>query len=482
MRPDELDPLASAAAPITPDPVLTPTDARHMSLVRRLVAQGMDRQEAIVVAARQMAGEALEPAPAPAPVMQPPQETTVSPDQIRAQGYMPQAEPGPRSVRGGGKVTPGQHFDKMSAAVDYMTRPRVLDEDVAYRSAHPDAAYQPSQRDRDMAARGFFPVDTPDGGVAYMLGTGQEPLTMQGLGRRDVPGGLGRLGPRADLEAQDQSLPGFNLGLRRGPTGSNYVYEQNEAAQQQQQAYMDERQIARFADRSGVSEAELQAMTPEERRQAVRAGQRSDSNARTDRWRAQMMLAGQNRAKNQVNAFSMMDEPGVSEDQRQSLQYMLPGGALVAQVDAAAAGQKADRNTPDGRLVDAKLAQLDREAREADPAAAGRQDLTAGNVTSPMAQKEADRLALQYDSGDEGFPMMGGYGGMSDTDEANLAAAFVRDYGMDETLARETARQAADRRRYDRAGTRNGPRGPLPVAPRDPRGGPRPAAPPPVGR
>ena len=496
MRTDELDHLASAAAPITPDPVIFTDNnsqrdegAAHAELVRRLMAGGMSRKEAIVVAARQMAQAPDEPVAAPAPVMQPPAEETVTPDQIRAQGLMSQAEPGPQ-VWGGGKVTPGQSFDKMSAASDYMTRPPVLDEDVAYRTAHFGAVSQPSPRDLDMAERGLFPVSAPDGSVAYMVGTGEHPVYTRELGPRDVPGGFGRLGPREDLEEQDPSQAGFTLVKRRGPTGWNYVYEPNDAARAKQDAYRRERQLYRDARVQGVSPAQILENSPGEYGDLTAGGQRDrvgaraanegarldDERLRTDRWRAQMMLAGQNRAKNQVNAFSMMDEPGVSEDQRQSLQYMLPGGVLAAQVDAAAAGQKADRNTPDGRLVDAQIADLDRKRRDADPVAAGRQDLAAGNSTSPMAQKEADRLADQYDSGDEGAWWLGGADAMSDKDEANLAAALVRDYRMDETLARETARAAADRRRL------YGKRGPLPVAPPAPRGAPRPAAPPRTGR
>jgi hypothetical protein len=57
----------------------------------------------------------------------------------------------------------------------------------------------------------------------------------------------------------------------------------------------------------------------------------------SERWnnyRAQMMLAGSNPRKNQVNAWSMMNDPNVSEEQRRALQYMLPGGQLAAGVDA----------------------------------------------------------------------------------------------------------------------------------------------------
>jgi hypothetical protein len=47
-----------------------------------------------------------------------------------------------------------------------------------------------------------------------------------------------------------------------------------------------------------------------------------------------MMLAGNNPRKNMVNAWSMMNDPGVSDEQRRALQYMLPSGQLAAGVDA----------------------------------------------------------------------------------------------------------------------------------------------------
>jgi hypothetical protein len=120
------------------------------------------------------------------------------------------------------------------------------------------------------------------------------------------------------------------------------------------------------------------------------------------------------------------------------------------------------------RMADAQISEAERQRLAGDPAAAGRSELAAGNPTAPMAMKEASRLAAQYDSGDEGIWWLGGLDGMSDDDEANLAAAFVRDYRMPDALAREAARRAADGRRWFRK------RGTLPVAP--------PTAPPPAGR
>lgn len=486
MTPDQLDPLASSSSPISVEPSAGGADQEAIEM---LVANGMPYSKAVAVVraekakasagmqARLDAASAARATPSAPPA---PEEEEVSAETIRQYGYMPQAEPGPTSVRGGGKVAQGRQFNRMSEAVDYMTRTPVTDANRA--EAMPDAAYMPSQRDRDMRARGFFPVYAPDGSVSYSVGTGQDPTYRQDLGRRGIPGAPGRLGPRADLEETDPSQPGFSLEPVRGPTGTNYIYKQNEAAQKQQAGYMNERQIARFADASGLTESELTAMTPEQRRSAVRGAKRSDAQDREEAWRAQMMLSGGRPTGGIGGSKAVISAlESLPDDQRNSsLRYMLPGGQLAAAVDGRTNEQLAELGLrtatgrgfqqPDPRLVNEQVDELKRRKREADPVEAGREDLAAGKVTSPLAMKEADRLAEQYDSGDEGVWWLGGRDGMSDADETNLAEALVRDYGMDEALARETARRAADRRRWFRK------RGPM--APAAPAG----ATPPPAGR
>jgi len=323
--PADLDPLDAAASPINNDPAVrvnTAQGSADQTAVRqaydKLRSRGIDHGTAVAMAEQYVLdhkqgasdefnrnrtkGRAAPPAP------KPPEEPDVSPEQIRDAGFMPQAEPGPRMVGAGSKVAQGKKFDKMSEAAGYIDRIPVTD---ANRSmARPDAAYMPSQRDRDMMARGFYPVYAPDGSVSYSVGTGADAQTTDDLGRRGIPGGLGRNGPRADLE------PGFDLNPVLGPTGTNYIYQQNDAAQDLQTAYMDERQRARFADASGVSEADLAKMTPEQQRAAVRSAKREDANSRKDAWRSQMMLAGSNGRKNAVNAYNQLGDPDVSDWQK----------------------------------------------------------------------------------------------------------------------------------------------------------------------
>lgn len=330
MTPDQLDPLAASSSPISVEPSAGGADQRAIDM---LVAGGMPYPQAVAVVraekAQASAGmqariDAASAARAPTPAPVAPEEETVSPETIRQYGYMPQAEPGPTSVRGGGKVTPGQQFNKMSEAIGYMTRTPVTDANRA--QAYPDAAYMPSARDRDMAARGFFPVYADDGSVSYSVGTGRDPMMPRDEGS-GTPGGLGRLGPRKDLQETDPSQPGFDLTRLRGPTGYNYIYKQNEAAQKQQAAYMDERQLYRMAKAAGMSPAEFAAANEgafgaiddnpmAKARMMVQGARQSAEQKREEEWRSQMMLAGRNPAKNAVNAYNALNDPNTNDWQR----------------------------------------------------------------------------------------------------------------------------------------------------------------------
>jgi hypothetical protein len=78
------------------------------------------------------------------------------------------------------------------------------------------------------------------------------------------------------------------------------------------------------------------AATPEA--QAAKA----DRASRQAAWRAQSMLAGgqptggPRGTKAAANAWTMMGDQGLTDDQRSSLRYMLPGGQFAAEVDARA--------------------------------------------------------------------------------------------------------------------------------------------------
>jgi hypothetical protein len=516
MTPDQLDPLDAVNSPIRIDPQVKRLYATRDAMIRRLVANGATSEEAArqvdeqrdrsgplpeaawnevnspegneALRQRIARGRAQEkrlgifednyneatgfvrPETAAAPVA--PEEPTVSPETIREYGYMSQAEPGPRKVLGGGKPVVGKQFNKMSEAIDYMTRPPVMD--ANRHLANPGAAYLESPRDRDMRLRGFFPVFADDGSVSYSVGTGQNALYPKDKG---IPGGLGRLGPRKDLQETDPSQPGFILDKVDGPTGRNYIYKQNAAARDQQAAYMTERQLYRMAEAAGMSPAEFAAQNegafgaiakdPEAKaRMMVQGKRQADEAERLALWKSQMMLAGGRPtggiggSKAASVAYNQLNDPNANNWQRAVM-----AKALVPELDNttpltadAMGAQNAMRfvnnrnfganGTPDPSIVEATREKLRRENREADPLTAGREDLVAGDLTSPMSMKESYRLATLYDSGDEGAGWgWWGVGGMSDKDEGLLAEAFVRDYKMGELNARRAARLAADRRR-----------------------------------
>jgi hypothetical protein len=400
--------------------------------------------------------EARQAAQAAAQAAMPPEEETVTPEQIREHGYMPQAEPGPRQVGGGGRVAPGRQFDKMSDAVDYMTRPPVTDANRA--QAAPDATNMPSPRDIDMQNRGFFPVFAPDGSVAYSVGTGSNAVYEQDLGRRGIPGGLGRLGPRADLQETDPSKPGFTLEPVRGPTGTNYIYTPNQAARDQQAAYMSRQQVARIARTTGIDEYDLAKMTPEQRTNALSRSRSQDQDARAATWKAQAMLAGGRPtggiggSKATVNAWL-----NLPEDQRDSaMRYMLPGGQLSATVDAnnAAQGGKMAQaamtaflqNNPGATPEQRAAAEI--KLRQADPAAAGSADIAAGKHATPEATDEYERVAEKHGTTWAGF---------SYDDERRLAATLQKPpYKLSQADAEAKAYEYAERRRWVSGGVPGG--------------------------
>jgi hypothetical protein len=253
--------------------------------------------------------------------------------ELRGRKQNPLSEPGPRTLDGS-PITPPRQFRTEREARDYNTRTQVTDDNRKGRRSS-DAAYLPSERDQDMEKRGFFAVTNPDGSVSYSVGTGYyeegNPRTSDDADEgRQIPGGLGRLGPRADLE------PGFDLQEVRGPNGTVSVYRQNDESKAKQAAYMGRQQVSRIARATGLDENELSAMTPEQRTMALNRSRSQDFNARNATWKAQAMLAG-GRPTGGIGGSKALTNAWLSlpEDQRDdAMRYMLPGGALSASVDA----------------------------------------------------------------------------------------------------------------------------------------------------
>lgn len=162
------------------------------------------------------------------------------------------------------------------------------------------------------------------------------------------------------------------------PTGEKVqVWVQTEDARKYTEQERNTRTRGRLADQAGLGAVAASGMSDAELREQVRAARMRDKQARANAWRAQSMLAGgqptggPGGTKVVANALMMLNDPSLSEEQRQSLRYMLPGGALAAQVDAR---------------------QLDMAAGLARNAITG---ALAGTAQGPMAAAQAELAQLQ---------------------------------------------------------------------------------------
>lgn len=178
------------------------------------------------------------------------------------------------------------------------SRGLTAEEAEAYNTRKPGGL---SQRDADMMARGYVPVVTPDG-VSY------QPSYAANNNNYAIPGGPGRPGPRTGL-AKPYLDGKYEMDIAVGPDGvPRAVYSPTPEFREQQKEALAERRKRLAADR----------------------------NARRAHWQATAMLAGGSQNLNSgnrwiANALVNM-EP---KDRANAMKYMLPGGQLHAQVDAA---------------------------------------------------------------------------------------------------------------------------------------------------
>ena len=178
------------------------------------------------------------------------------------------------------------------------SRGLTAEEAEAYNTRKPGKL---SQRDRDMQARGYVPVVTPDG-VSY------QPAYVANRNKYAIPGGPGRPGPRTGL-AKPYLDGKYEMDIAVGPDGvPRSVYAPTPEFRKKQEDNQKRRRQELSAERD----------------------------KRRANWQATAMLAGGSQNLNSGNRWIAQSLVNMSdEDRANAMKYMLPGGQLHAQVDAA---------------------------------------------------------------------------------------------------------------------------------------------------
>jgi hypothetical protein len=206
------------------------------------------------------------------------------------------------------------------------------------------------------------------------------------------------LAERAAIEAQIAAERNANIGAKYGPQAqgiaeagdargvSDFAAVQSPHERQmntyrkaiEKSARFDEDTQRRANSRETLRELDAsRAQTNKDFRAKVAAAPKSPADPRMQLWKAQSMLAGgqptggPRGTKAATNALMMMSDPNLTDEQRSSLRYMLPGGQLAAGVDAH---------------------QLETAARLAQGAVTG---ALAGTAAGPAAQAAAEAAQIQ---------------------------------------------------------------------------------------
>lgn len=329
-----------------------------------------------------------------------------------------------------------------------------------------------------MAAQLGYRDMTVDGGMpSYMQGYdwgGPEPgwanevtgnqRTGAPVMNRDVqsqmPASIGDIqrGASGEMEVApniNQRVP----SLRQGPNGPVWVYdykpENLTKVRDRAAAQKDELQLRRMASRAGVPLADARGMVAgdggraggiQQLRDLALDRQNQDREARREAVRRLNMLAGNNPRANLTNAFGMLDD---EQQQQAVLGAMFPRGATPLDVVQAQAMAEARLNANQA-LADPFAQQLRaQQLRQADPAAAGANDIAEGKYETPEAQAEFERLAAQFDNNLIGM----GY----DQRDAMAAALQRPPYDMDPNEAEAYAYRYTAPRMNDPGGPPGSP-------------------------
>lgn len=217
--------------------------------------------------------------------------------------------PTPRGA-GGERSKQGAAFESAQDAENYNRRlpaQPVLGDDGLPAGGKP-GLYTPSQKDRDMAARGYVPTYGPNGEIGYSI------AAFAG-GENAPPGAPGRAGDRRDLRVK-----GWVDEERLGPTGMQRVLVPGSEVQERMLQKQDSDLIERLRTRAGVSEVQLRTLRQgadgepglndtaliERLRMMGTDRKNADLEARKANVRSHAMLAGPNAARNAVNAFNTL--------------------------------------------------------------------------------------------------------------------------------------------------------------------------------
>lgn len=267
--------------------------------------------------------------------------------------------------------------------------------------------------------------------------------------------------------------------LREGPNGPVWVYgydpndaKAEEARKENAKNQKSELQLRRMAEDAGISMAEARRLVGEDGsvqgiRDLVIDRRNKDKEARRKAYTDRNMLAGNDPGQNLVNAYNTLDP---EMQQQAMLGMMFPDGATPLDVQQARAMAEARLNA--NQALSDPLAQQMREQqlRQANPSAAGANDIASGKYTTPEALDELERLTIQHDTTTGGF---------SYQNEQSLARTLQGPpYNLGQAEAEALAYQQAQTRRWSSGRPPSqGPVGPSGELPAD-RQGPTP----PVGQ
>lgn len=476
LGPADLDPLDAAATDIPGDPIpgaaadpsaRSALQARRDARTLQLMAQGMSMAQASMQedaefkqeradakeAARQSRQAAAQAEWDAAHASVDPLDEPRTPAELRGMGLFGEREPGPARIDGLPIGLPEELTTEREAR-DYTYRAPVSETDRAFRrrgmqQGDSAAAYDPSQRDLDMAARGFAPVYGDDGEVGYSVAAPIDEASR-------VPGAPGRRGRRADLEApvvgtdgnlvlQDgQPVPRFESVPVRGPTGIQYVYRPSPALQEKNRQLSERNRIIRQAEAAGMSSADMAKLTPDERVMRV-----ADARA------AQRRELETNRRRQQQNPFITLGDPNLNEWQ----QFVLAQGMLSGR------GQVTDPNAVQAQSAENALRLMRADGIGGNPAQALLAEHTINTQRQQALAAREDELGDLYAP-----PVFGGYDEFEEREQQDMYDDLVASGHSPDEARRAVSRQASKRRATRRlfGSTPSSPPAPMPEKPAAP--------------